>query len=302
MIPPPPAVVVDSPPQPRQEQGHQHLPRRHRPRGVAQQNTVRRTAATNQHHQQNHHQHRQPQKQRIPRFALAAAERKIHLRMNLANSKLSRAIDLDEQHCRLGSSHKWERTNQLLKQNTHHPYNREHSYGDAAIEGYVEAAESYLGAIQLAEDQQGGLLSAAATNAKRASVFSSLSSSWSPSPSNVEIRATEASIYSLVPKLKRLLISSLDRVEALKKEKRQCQQHKIHKPTAMATRTRATTMTMTTPTASRYNNLPIATRVLSLSDRRKDWFRREQSMPCIGSNQRRKEGDDRRASPTTVIW
>lgn len=123
---------------------------------------------------------------KTPRCALAAIERKIHLRANLAHSTLSKALDLDEKHAR-GQSKR-----------------------NQAISAYMEASELYLGALQLGKEQQSKLLSLSRTKAQP-SVFSGSSSA-------AMIETMHACLNGLLVKLKRLLGSALDRAEALKKE------------------------------------------------------------------------------------
>eukprot|EP00536_Pseudo-nitzschia_multiseries_P014579 jgi/Psemu1/291530/fgenesh1_pg.727_\ len=141
----------------------------------------------------------------LPRVALAASERKIQLHINLAHSKLSQALDLDEkhlEHSRRQPLNPWP----LLHKNVTHLSSREHSHRDAAIQAYVEASELYLGAIRMAQTQQSRLPSPSPS-------LSSFSSS-----SGGVVRTLTASVHSGLPKLKSLLASILDRVEALKHE------------------------------------------------------------------------------------
>jgi hypothetical protein len=128
---------------------------------------------------------------RLSKFAKVEAERKIHIKMNLANSKLGQSIDLDE-YCHSQQQSNNQNSNNII------------------IDSYVEASEFYLDAIKLAEDHQKKY-----DNNNRSHLKLSLSSKvdpWrgpgaSPSPSP---------IGTVIPKLKHLLISALDRVETLK--------------------------------------------------------------------------------------
>ena len=113
--------------------------------------------------------------------------------MNLANSKLGQSIDLDE-YCHSQQQSNNQNNNNII------------------IDSYVDASEFYLDAIKLAEDHQKKY-----DNNNRSHLKLSLSSKvdpWrgpgaSPSPSP---------IGTVIPKLKHLLISALDRVETLKKK------------------------------------------------------------------------------------
>jgi hypothetical protein len=130
---------------------------------------------------------------RLSKFAKVEAERKIHIKMNLANSKLGQSIDLDE-YCHSQQQSNNQNNNNII------------------IDSYVDASEFYLEAIKLAEDHQKKY-----DNNNRSHLKLSLSSKvdpWrgpgaSPSPSP---------IGTVIPKLKHLLISALDRVETLKKK------------------------------------------------------------------------------------
>lgn len=131
---------------------------------------------------------------RLSKFAKVEAERKIHIKMNLANSKLGQSIDLDE-YC-----------------HSQQQSNNQNNNNNIIIDSYVDASEFYLDAIKLAEDHQKKY-----DNNSKSHLKLSLSSKvdpWrgpgaSPSPSP---------IGSVIPKLKHLLISALDRVETLKKK------------------------------------------------------------------------------------
>ncbi|OEU12881.1 hypothetical protein FRACYDRAFT_244154 [Fragilariopsis cylindrus CCMP1102] len=128
---------------------------------------------------------------RLSKFAKVEAERKIHIKMNLANSKLGQSIDLDEYYYQ----------NQHQNNNTDTP----NATNIIIIDSYVDASEFYLDAIKLAEDHQKKYDSNNKSHLKLS--LSSKVDPWrgpgaSPSPSP---------IGSVIPKLKHLLISALDR-------------------------------------------------------------------------------------------
>eukprot|EP00535_Pseudo-nitzschia_heimii_P001542 CAMPEP_0197186168 /NCGR_PEP_ID=MMETSP1423-20130617/13339_1 /TAXON_ID=476441 /ORGANISM="Pseudo-nitzschia heimii, Strain UNC1101" /LENGTH=395 /DNA_ID=CAMNT_0042637397 /DNA_START=155 /DNA_END=1338 /DNA_ORIENTATION=+ len=140
--------------------------------------------------QKQRQEEQQPQTSRW-KGALAAIESRIHQRAHSAHSRLSKAVDLDEQHARLASS-----------DGDDDPRIRAET-----IATYVQASELYLSAIQLGEDRKAKLETSLAAT-KRASSRAV----------TAVVQATVDGQNALVIKLKRLLVSALDRVEALKKE------------------------------------------------------------------------------------
>mmetsp|Transcript_27870 Transcript_27870/g.32057 ORF Transcript_27870/g.32057 Transcript_27870/m.32057 type:complete len:326 (-) Transcript_27870:167-1144(-) len=152
--------------------------------------------------QQRQRQYNQQQQQRrrgsTTTFAKDAAERKIHIRMNLANAKLGQAIDLDEQ--------------QYYSHDSGGTIVEESCCYERIIHSYVEASEFYLDAIKLAVDHQ----------QKYPSQVIALSMSSKVDPWAMKVKAPSSSpsssspISTVIPKLKHLLISALDRVETLK--------------------------------------------------------------------------------------
>lgn len=223
------------------------------------------------HHQQKPLQKHQPKyqpKQQIqqsrwiktPRNALAAIERKIHLRANLAHSTLSKAIDLDEKHL---SGNKT-RAN--------------------VITTYVEASELYLGAIQLGEDQKNKIY------VRRRNTQSTSSSSAAL------VRTMEDCLNGLLAKLKRLLVSALDRVEALKHEEEQQKQQSFFVQRHFASSASMTTSILPMPIASKVSeSIPF-----------QHWFRAKEN--SINRTIKREEKSNSKApghrgqSPTTVVW
>ena len=167
-----------------------------------------------QKHQSNQ-QNRQSRWIKTPRNALAAIERNIHLRANLAHSTLSKAIDIDEKHLNGNQT----RAN--------------------AIATYVEASELYLGAIQLGEDQKNKI------NARRRNTSSTSSSSAGL------VRTMEDCLNTLLSKLKRLLVSALDRVEALKNEEEQQKQQSFFVQRHFTSSASMTTSILPIPIASK---------------------------------------------------
>ena len=151
-------------------------------------------AITNNRHQfkQISKQQQQPQQRsKIPSYATASVDRRIHLQANLAHSILSKAIDLDEKRDNDPTS--------LRK----------------IIASYVEASELYLSAIQLGNQQTQKLESAAAA-AAAAEAYPTKN------------KRLGDCLKNLLVKLKRLLGSALDRVEALKEEQEKNKRYPQH--------------------------------------------------------------------------
>ena len=156
-------------------------------------NPKRPNASLNRRHQQiERSQHPQSRRSRIPRCAFATTERQINLRANLAHTALSKAIDFDEKN------------------------GKNHDSRSKAISTYVEASELYLSAIQMGEQQKAKLNEAAT---RRPGITPSMSSSIQL------VQTMGGSLDIHLSKLKRLLVSALDRVEALKKEEQKQNQH-----------------------------------------------------------------------------
>eukprot|EP00531_Pseudo-nitzschia_arenysensis_P010601 CAMPEP_0116135220 /NCGR_PEP_ID=MMETSP0329-20121206/11076_1 /TAXON_ID=697910 /ORGANISM="Pseudo-nitzschia arenysensis, Strain B593" /LENGTH=417 /DNA_ID=CAMNT_0003630009 /DNA_START=139 /DNA_END=1392 /DNA_ORIENTATION=+ len=185
--------------------GYQQRADTHKNRNFSDSRRGNKTANYNQHNndanpvlqqQQSKPYHHYFRPTKTPRCALATIERKIHLRANIAHSTLSKALDLDERH---------ERGQNKRKE---------------AISAYMEASELYLGALQLGKEQQSKLL-ALSRNKRQSSVFSCSSSA-------AMIETMHACLNGLSIKLKRLLGSALDRMEALSKEEERSRNRPRH--------------------------------------------------------------------------
>jgi hypothetical protein len=214
-----------------------------------------------QKHQPKQQIQQQSQWIRTPRNALAAIERRIHLRANVAHSTLSKAIDLDEKHLNGNQT----RAN--------------------VIATYVEASELYLGAIQMGEDQKNKL------DARRRNTPSTSSSSAAL------VQTMEGCLNGLLAKLKRLLVSALDRIEALKNEEEQQKQKSFFVQPHFTASTSMTTSILSMPIASKVpESFPF-----------QHWFRAKENINnnCTVKREEKsssKAPDHRGQSPTTVVW
>ncbi len=199
---------------------------------------------------------------RTPRCALAVIERRIHLRANLAHSTLSKAIDLDERH-RMGQNNNNNNNNNTRQK---------------AIASYVEASELYLSAIQLGKEQEQKLES---LSNKKPSTRSCSSAAL--------IETMQACLTGLLKKLKRLLGSALDRVEALKQEEEKCYPEELLNAVVSVA---GASISAATPVAS---NVYKST-VHWFSAKENDWNQSNQEKGNEMAPQ------SRRQSPTTVLW
>jgi hypothetical protein len=147
----------------------------------------------------------------------------------------------------------------------------------------MEASELYLNAIQLGEEQKGKLNGFAARRPKPSS-----------SSSAALVQTMGDCLNRFNSKLKRIVKSTLDRIEDLKKEeKRHFQyQHPVMASASIASSIHAT---------------PIVSKVSKSVHKPSlhDWFRGKENM---SRSQKRKDETNRKASysrgqsPTTVVW
>lgn len=223
-------------------------------------------------------QHRSSRWSRIiPKQALLAIERRIQLRANLGHSALSKAVDLDERSGNFQTR-------------------------AAAIASYVEASELYLGAIKLGDEQATKLEGYAPGQPKTSSPPSSSSSKYL-------VRTMEDCSKTLRTKLKRLLVSALDRVETLKKEEEEQQrlrqnQNQYQRPRQEQNAPKSQASTI----SSSIYATPFVNRVTKSFHRSplQKWLRAPWESNNIGREKEetsKKAGYQRRGqSPTTVVW